>query len=146
MRRAISRNQAFFQLQPKFRAGPCSNRWQPLEQAPRSQMPRYWPRPLALIPVPGAGALTCTIICCQLSTCICGEVPNISDMLNVNGKGNVGPRAGRRRHLRTIDWAIECVTLDGDAARFADQALEFAARGELGGFGAGIVINLLLDN
>src|ERR1700730_4806402 len=64
---------------------------------------------------------------------------------DIYGDRDLGAGAGRRRHLRAIDGAVERVALDGYAAGFADQALEFAARGELSRLGAGIVINLLLN-
>src|SRR5260221_608613 len=51
----------------------------------------------------------------------------------------VRPRGRRKWHLRAVDWMIECVALDGNAAGSADQPFEFVARRELGRFRAGIV-------
>src|SRR5580704_4362328 len=59
----------------------------------------------------------------------------------------IGPRRWcDRRHLGTVDGAIECVAFYGDAPGGADEALEFGARCELGSFRASVVVNLFFDN
>src|SRR5271169_5060670 len=83
------------------------------------------------------------IICRMAPSTNC---PKVNFTLNIDGNRYVGARALRRRHLRAVHGAIEGVALDGDAAGFADEALEFQARGELGGLCAGVVINFFLDD
>jgi hypothetical protein len=63
---------------------------------------------------------------------------------HVEGEGDeIGAgRWGKRRGVAAVDGAIEGVALDGNAAGGADEALEFGARRELGGFCAGIVVDL----
>src|SRR5882757_6285562 len=52
---------------------------------------------------------------------------------NVERERHEARRSNRSdwRHFRTIHWAIESVTFDGDATSSADQAFEFGARCEL---------------
>src|SRR4029077_12238640 len=66
--------------------------------------------------------------------------------LNVDGKSDIRARSGQGRHFRAVHWTIQGVALDGDAAGFADQALEFGTRGELGGLGAGVVVDFFFDD
>ena len=48
--------------------------------------------------------------------------------------------------LGARDGAIEGIALDGSAACLGDEAAQFAACEALGGFCAGVVVNLLFDH
>src|SRR5579862_580416 len=66
--------------------------------------------------------------------------------LQIDGKCHIGTGSRRGRHFRAVHGAIQRVALDGNAASFADEALELYPRGELSGFGAGVVIDFFLDD
>src|SRR5256885_8064352 len=56
-------------------------------------------------------------------------------------------RGGREwRELGAVDFVVERVALDGDAAGSADEAFQFGARREFRSFCAGVVIDLFFDN
>src|SRR5712692_5724387 len=66
--------------------------------------------------------------------------------LDVQGEGNVGAWPSRRGELRPVNRPVERVALNRLAPRFADQPLELGAGGELRGGGAGVVVDLFLDD